>query len=93
MSDPEYKVNAEVQGSVSNKAMRKMKEERLCELRNALENREKAVVTKKFFVSLRLLRHIISAIQQGEKWQRLRESIQKSLTKYMSWYWRVSLTH
>ena len=29
-----------------------MKEERLCELRNALENGEKAVVTKKFFVSL-----------------------------------------
>ena len=49
---PEYKVNTEVQGSVSNKAMRKMKEERLCELRNALENGEKAVVTKKFFVSL-----------------------------------------
>lgn len=52
MSYPEYKVNTELQGSVSNKAMRKMKEERLCELRNALENGEKAVVTKKFFVSL-----------------------------------------
>lgn len=37
---------------MSNKAIRKMKEERLCELRNALENGEKAVVTKKFFVSL-----------------------------------------
>ena len=35
-----------------NKAVRKMKEENLCELRKALENGEKVAVTKNFFVSL-----------------------------------------
>ena len=32
--------------------MRKMKEDKLFELRNALENGEKVAVTKNFFVSL-----------------------------------------
>ena len=47
---PEYKVNTE--GRVFNKSVRKMKEEKLCEPRNAVENGEKVAVTKNFFVSL-----------------------------------------
>ena len=51
---PQYKVSADQERKthLSNKALRKMKEEKLSELRQTLGKGEKPAITKKYFVSL-----------------------------------------
>ena len=81
---------------MSNKVMRKIKEERLCELRNALENGEKAVVTKKFFVSLPTVEAHHQCHPTGGEVamaQRIYPKIVDQIHELVSPYQRVSLTH
>ena len=70
-----------------------MKEERLCELRNALEKGEKAPLTKKYFVNLLTTTTVHQHHPTGREVALAQRVHPKTSTKYTSWYWMVSLNH